>query len=90
MQLHERLEELIGHEVHICTTREDGDRDVPGGTLRQVGPDYLIIDTTEEEKVGNVVASADWWVRLEKVITIIHPHDCHKCAVDAALQQVAL
>ena len=87
MQLHERLKDLIGHEVHISARIEDEDRDVPGGTLKEVGLDYLIIDTEKEEKVGDVGAAADWWVRLETVITILHPHDCRKCAVDAALQQ---
>jgi hypothetical protein len=87
MQLHERLMDLIGHEVHVRTRTEDEDRDVPGGTLKEIGLDYLIIDTTVEEELGDVGASADWWVRLEAVIVILHPHDCRKCAVDGVLRQ---
>jgi len=85
MQLHERLKDLIGHEVFITTKIEKEDKDVPGGTLKEVGLDYLVIDTEKEEKIGYVGAAADWWVRLETVIAITHPHDCWKCAVDAAI-----
>lgn len=87
MQLRERLKDLIGHEVFITTTAANDDRDVPGGTLRDVGLDYLLINTQKEEEVGDVGAAADWWVRLESVIAITHPSDCRKCAVDAAISQ---
>ncbi len=66
---------------------KDDNREVPGGTLKDIGSDYLVIDTQKEEEVGYVGAAADWWVRLEMVITICHPSDCRKCAVDAATPQ---
>lgn len=87
MRLRERLKDLIGHEVFITTTTASEDRDIPGGTLKDVGLDYLVINTQKEEEVGDVGAAADWWVRLEMVITITHPCDCRKCAVDAATSQ---
>ena len=88
MQLHERLKkELIGHEVFITTRAANEDREVPGGTLKDVGLDYLVINTQKEEEVEYVGAAADWWVRLETVIAITHPSDCRKCAVDAATSQ---
>ncbi len=87
MQLHERLKDLIGHEVFITTTVANDDRDVPGGTLKDVGLDYLVIDTQKEEKIGYVGVAADWWVRLQTVIAITHPYDCRKCAIDATISQ---
>ena len=85
MQLHERLKDLIGHEVFITAQIENEDKGIPGGTLKEVGLDYLIIKTEDEEKGGHAIVGADWWVRLETVIAITHPSDCPKCAVDAAI-----
>jgi len=84
MQLCERLKALIGHEVFITTQVKDDDREVPGGTLKEVGLDYLVIDTKASEEVGYVERAADWWVRLETVIALCHPYDCRKCVLDAA------
>ena len=52
MHWYERLKDLIGHEVIVTTRIEDEEKDVPGGILEEVGADYLIIKTEDEEKGG--------------------------------------
>ena len=86
MGLHERLKELIGHEIFVDTLMP-GDKDIPDGILKEIELDYLIIDTREAEKTGDVEAAADWFVRLEMIVAIGHPYDCPKCAVDAVTQK---
>lgn len=86
MGLHERLKELIGHEIFVDTLMP-GDKDIPDGILKEVELDYLIIDTRDAEKTGDVEAAADWFVRLEMIVSIGHPYDCPKCAVDAVIQK---
>lgn len=85
MELNERLKELIGHEVHVQAYMEKEDGGIPGGTLKEVGLDYILIETKEEEQGGHAIKGADWWVRLATTAAIFHPHDCPKCAVDAAI-----
>lgn len=41
MRFHERLNELIGHEVIVSTRITNEERDVPGGILEEAGEDYL-------------------------------------------------
>jgi hypothetical protein len=85
-KIREQLKELIGHEIFVDTLMPE-DKDIPGGILKEVGIDYLVIDTREAEKTGDVEAAADWFVRLEMVVSIGHPYDCPRCAIDAATKQ---
>jgi len=82
MSLHERLKELIGHEVLVTTHIAEEERDVPGGVLKEVGADYLMIKTEDEEKGGFAITGAQWFLNLSMVIHIIHQADCKKCAID--------
>jgi hypothetical protein len=85
MELRERLKELIGHEIFIDTLMPEG-KDIPDGILKEVELDYVVIDTTNAEKSGDVETAADWFVRMEMIVSVGHPYDCSKCAVDAALK----
>jgi len=80
MELHEKLRELVGHEVFI-TVNPPGQEEtgVPGGVINEVGVDYLVIHTESDEKGGFAITGAEWLVRLEAVVYIIHMHDCKKC-----------
>jgi hypothetical protein len=86
MTLHERLKELIGHEIFIDTLMP-GDKDIPDGILKEVEPDYIVIDTTNAEKTGQVDTAADWFVRMDMIVSVGHPYDCSKCAVEAAMEK---
>jgi hypothetical protein len=84
MELRERLKELIGHEIFIDTVMP-GDKDIPDGILKEL--DYLVIDTTNAEKSGDVESAADWFVRFDMIVSVGHPYDCAKCAIDAAIKK---
>lgn len=86
MGLHERLKELIGHEIFVDTLMP-GDKDIPDGILKEVEYDYVVIDTTNAEKIGQVDTAADWFVRMDMIVSVGHPYDCSKCAVDAAIKK---
>ncbi len=79
MQLHERLMDLIGHEVTITARTDSEARDVPVGIVKEVGPDFVIIGTKSRDKSIGSDAAVDWWVRLAVVVAIIHATDCPKC-----------
>lgn len=87
MELRERLKELIGHEIFIDTLMPEG-KDIPDGILKEVELDYVVIDTTNAEKSGEVETAADWFVRMEMIVSVGHPYDCSKCAVDAAMKKL--
>jgi len=74
MQLHERLMDLLDHEVSVTAQADDGANGIPVGTVKEVGPDYLIIGTEGRDKTG-----VDWWIRLAMVVAIVHATDCPKC-----------
>lgn len=81
MQLHERLMDLLGHEVSV-TARGDGVvREIAAGSLKEVGPDYLIVGTSARGKEGESQSTVDWWIRSAKVVAIVHATDCRRCMV---------
>ncbi len=82
MNLCERLKGLIGHEVIVTTRIADEEKDVPPGVLEEVGADYLVLKTEDEEKGGFAKTGAQWFLNLSMVIHIIHQADCKKCAID--------
>jgi ferredoxin-fold anticodon binding domain-containing protein len=67
MQLHERLMDLLDHEVSVTAQADDGAKGIPVGTVKEVGPDYLIIGTEGRD------------IRLAMVVAIVHATDCPKC-----------
>ena len=73
MQLHERMIDLIGHEVTVACRGGDGEVKVPNGVVKEVGPDFLIIGVRD----GN--QSSDWWVRLPMVVAVVHASSCAAC-----------
>jgi len=75
MQLHERLIDLIGHEVSV-TLLEGKAASIPGGVVKEVGPDFLILGAKD--------ARSDWWVRMDAVATIVHESACPRCAAGPA------
>lgn len=81
----DRLKSLVGHEIELTTVVNHEERDIPCGTLDEVGPDFVLIDTRKEEEVGNVESAAQWFVRTDSIIVAMHPSDCGRCAVEAAV-----
>ena len=79
MQLHERLMDLLGHEVSVTARTDDAVKEVAAGSLKEVGPDYLIVGTTARDKGGQAQSTVDWWIRSAKVVAIVHATDCPKC-----------
>jgi hypothetical protein len=79
MQLHERLMDLLGHEVSVNARAGDAVKEIAAGSLKEVGPDYLIVGTSGRDKAGQAQSTVDWWIRSAKVVAIVHATDCPKC-----------
>ncbi len=79
MQLHERLMDILGHEVTVTSRGNGGLREIAAGTLKEVGPDYIIVGTMRRDKEGQSESAVDWWIRSAKVVAIIHATDCPRC-----------
>lgn len=89
MQLHEKLERLVGHEILMMTNqREEEETGVPGGVIKEVGEDYLVIHTASDEKGGFAKTGAEWLIRLEAIVYIIHMHDCKKCVENTVNEEI--
>jgi hypothetical protein len=86
MLLPEKLAGLIGHEIQLLTTASEDKRDLSGGILKEIGDDFLLIDTRKEDDAGNVGTAAEWYIWFDDIISIFHPYDCPKCATDCAIQ----
>ena len=98
MNLNERLICLTGHEIIINTREtnfiqgeEESDEELEGsgmppGVLEEVGDDYLLLKTADEDKGGFADIGAEWFVSLSWVASIIHMRDCKKCAIEAAME----
>ncbi len=82
MNLRDRLADLIGHEVFVTTSVGSDDADVPGGVLEEVGTDYALIKTEDEENGGFATSGAQWFVSLAEIIHVVHIADCKRCALD--------
>ncbi len=79
MQLHERLMDLLGHEVAVTAQVENGVKEIAVGSLKEVGPDYLIVGTSRREQKGDVRGGVDWWIRSAMVVAVVHDTGCAKC-----------
>ena len=95
MNLLERLQALIGHDliVHMADDPRDEDGDpiccVPAGRLRDVGDGYFMIETKSEADGGFVGTGADWLVSIRYTSSIIHTiPDCAGCAVDSVSGEI--
>ena len=80
MQLHERLMDLLGHDVLIIAEADGAGRGIPSGIIKEVGPDFVIIGAKGER----TESSSDWWIRMGAVVAIVHSSSCARCATDAA------
>ncbi len=80
-----RIKDLVGHEVELTTTAGTDERDIPSGVLEEVGLDYVVIDTRKAEEAGDVESAAQWFVRTASIIVALHPSDCARCAIEAAV-----
>jgi ferredoxin-fold anticodon binding domain-containing protein len=79
MQLHERLMDLLGHEVSVTGHAGEAVKEIAAGSLKEVGPDYLIVGTMGGNKGTEVQTAVDWWIRSANVVAIVHATDCSKC-----------
>ena len=82
MNLRDRLAALEGHEIFVTTSVGSDDADVPGGVLEEVGDDYALVKTEDEENGGFATSGAQWFVNLAEIIHVVHIADCKRCAVD--------
>ena len=80
MQLHERLMDLLGHEVLIVAEADGAGRGIPSGVIKEVGPDFVIIGARGD----HVESSSDWWIRMAMIVAVVHSSSCARCAADAA------
>jgi hypothetical protein len=81
-QLHKRLRALLGHEVFlIVATLEEG---MFRGVIREIGIDYLVLDTQINDDENPSAALADFWIKLNTIVCLCHPHDCTACSVNTA------
>ena len=80
MQLHERLMDLLGHEVLIIAEADGAGRGIPSGIIKEVGPDFVIIGA----KGDRAESSSDWWIRMAMIVAVVHSSSCARCAADAA------
>jgi hypothetical protein len=79
MQLHERLMDLLGHDVSVAARADGSVKEIAAGVLKEVGPDYLIVGTTRQDKGGEAGTGVDWWFRSAQVTAVVHATDCPKC-----------
>ena len=86
IKLSEYLTQLIGHELFFNQCIEDEQETLPGGSLLEVGEDFVTIRTEREDKGGFAVEEAVWIVPLASVLSIIHISDCKKCAIEASVR----
>lgn len=90
MDLQERLQALIGHDVIINMLHDPHDDEglpnsMPPGRLREVGSGYLVMETKREEEGGFASEGAEWLVSIQYMTSVIHMvPECAGCAVDAA------
>lgn len=92
MNLQERLQVLIGHDVIVNMVGDPVDPEdnqpyafIPNGRVRDAGADYLVIETLSEEDGGFVGIGAEWLLPVKYVTSIIHTiPDCAGCAIDTA------
>jgi len=71
--------DLLGHEVSVTARADDAVKEIAAGSLKEVGPDYLIVGTAGRDKGGQAQSTVDWWIRSAKVVAIVHATDCPKC-----------
>ncbi len=79
MQLHERLMDLLGHDVSVTVQADRDAKEIVAGTVKEVGPDFVIVGAMTKEIPGQNQTGVDWWIRLAMVVAIIHATDCPKC-----------
>ncbi|MDM7999436.1 MAG: hypothetical protein QUS33_05395 [Dehalococcoidia bacterium] len=79
MQLHERLMDILGHEVTVTSRGNDGWREIAAGTLKEVGPDYIIVGTIRRDKEDQSEGTVDWWIRSAEILAVIHAWNCPSC-----------
>ncbi len=87
----DRLETLIGHDLIINLLHDAHDAEgipsgIPPGRLREVGLDYLVLETRGEEEGGFAGEGAEWFASLKFVKSIIHMvPECTGCIIDATV-----
>ena len=79
MQLHERLMDLLGHEVSVSARADSAMKEIAAGSLKEVGPDYLIVGISGRDKDKQAHSTVDWWIRSAEVVAVVHATDCPKC-----------
>ncbi len=84
-----RLKTLVGHDMIINMLYDAHDEDgipsgIPAGRLREVGDDYLFLETKAESEGGFAGEGAEWFVSLKHVTSIIHMvPECTGCIIES-------
>ena len=84
MNYQERLKAIIDHDIIVNVLHdahdEEGAPGVPPGRLREIGDDYLVIETKAEAEGGFANEGGEWFVSIQYVTTIIHmASECTGC-----------
>jgi hypothetical protein len=80
MKLHERLNELVGHEIVVITRNDEGETNIPRVILEEIGEDYLIVNTKYTEKTQYSPLNERRFIIVSNVVQIVHQAGCDKCA----------
>jgi hypothetical protein len=78
MELKERLNKLIGHDVLFSTYAIEDSHITDKGILEEVGADYLVIQPWYTS-IGFSTGNRQWFIYLREAVPILHLHNCRKC-----------
>jgi hypothetical protein len=80
MNLSERLQEYIGHDIVVITRNDEGETKIPEVILEEVGEDYLTVMTKYGEDTQYSPPNERRFMNLSNVVQIVHKAGCKKCA----------
>ena len=78
MQLIERLEKLVGHDIYIATCLGKDGHLANDGMLEEVGADYIVIRPFDESRDSSP-SDTQCFLNLHEILFIDHPSHCNKC-----------
>ncbi len=85
----QRLKALVGHDMIVNVLHDAHDEEgipsgIPPGRLREIGDDYLLLETRAESDGGFAGEGAEWFVSLQYVTSIIHMvPECTGCLIES-------
>jgi hypothetical protein len=95
MQLYERLDTLVGHEVSTNSTIGAIEQSTNEGILMEVGEDYIVIKPFDSPDwpLGSIEEysgmGGHWFLKLNDAMPIVHGQCCTKCKAESTAPSVA-